>query len=129
MSSKAQAKSSKSDKLDQTSMNLGPNSGISMSCLERLLELKPAEMKKDMANCMNDLKNTIVEQKNRIEELESRIMAMEKLIENLKERSDDSQQYQGRLCLRIGGVELKEGKDGESADKCLKTMKKIFREL
>ena len=54
---------------------------------------------------------------------------MERLIQNLKERSDDSEQYHRRLCLRIGGVELKQGTNGESGDESLKTVKKIFREL
>eukprot|EP00112_Aurelia_sp_Birch-Aquarium-sp1_P003051 Seg1342.8 transcript_id=Seg1342.8/GoldUCD/mRNA.D3Y31 product="hypothetical protein" protein_id=Seg1342.8/GoldUCD/D3Y31 len=102
-----------------------------MSCLERLLDVKLAELKSDMAtkDCINDLKNIIVEQKSRIEELESRVIVMEKLIQNLNGRSDDSEQYQRRLCLRIGGVELKQGANGESGDECLKIVKKIFREL
>ena len=131
MLSKAQAKFSKSDKLGQASMDPVPDGMISMSCLERLLDVKLAELKDDMAtkDCINDLKNIIVEQKNRIEELESRVIVMEKLIQNLKEPSDNSEQYQRRLCLRIGGVELKQGTDGESGDECLKTVKKIFREL
>ena len=131
MSLKTQVKSSKSDKLGQASMDPAPDSSISMSCLERLLDVKLAELKNDMAtkDCINDLKNIIVEQKSRIEELESRVIVMEKLIQNLKERSDDSEQYQRRLCLRIGGVELKQGTDGESGEECLKTVKKIFREL
>lgn len=107
------------------------DSTISLSCLESLLDAKLAELKSDMAtkDCINDLKNIIVEQKSRIKELESRVIVMEKLIQNLKGRSDDSEQYQRRLCLRIGGVELKQGANGESGDECLKIVKKIFREL
>ena len=128
---KAQAKSSKSDKLGLALMDPVPDSMISMSCLERLLDVKLAELKNDMAtkDCINELKNIIVEQKNRIEELESRVIVMGKLIQNLKERNNDNEQYQRRLCLRIGGVELKQGTDGELGEECLKTVKKIFREL
>ena len=54
---------------------------------------------------------------------------MEKLIENLQEENDDSQQYQRQLCLRIGGVELTKGSNGESGEECLKIVKKIFKEL
>ena len=43
MSSKAQAKFSKSDKLGQASMDPVPDGMISMSCLERLLDVKLAE--------------------------------------------------------------------------------------
>ena len=42
---------------------------------------------------------------------------------------DDNEQYQRRLCLRIDGVELPQDNDGESGDKCLSTVKKIFKEL
>ena len=105
--------------------------GTMMSCLERLLEKKLSDLKADLAtkDCIKELKDIITVQKNRIDELEDKIVIMEKLIENLQEENDDTQQYQSRLCLRIGGVELTKGSNGESGEDCLKIVKTIFKEL
>eukprot|EP00112_Aurelia_sp_Birch-Aquarium-sp1_P025219 Seg8281.1 transcript_id=Seg8281.1/GoldUCD/mRNA.D3Y31 product="hypothetical protein" protein_id=Seg8281.1/GoldUCD/D3Y31 len=54
---------------------------------------------------------------------------MEKLIDNLEQRSDDLEQYQRRLCLRITGVELKSGAQGESGQDGLKNVKGVFKEV
>ena len=102
-----------------------------MSSLERLLDDKLLDLKRDLAtkDCINELKLLIVKQRKRIDELESKVVVMENLIEKLQERCDDNEQYQKRLCLRIDGVELPQDNDGESGDKCLSTVKKIFKEL
>ena len=102
-----------------------------MSSLERLLDDKLLDLKKDLATkeCINELKSLIVEQRNRIDELESKVVVMGNLIEKLQEHCDDNKQYQRRLCLRIDGVELPQDSDGESGDKCLSIVKKIFKEL
>ena len=120
-------KSSRSDTVGQEAMS----ADATMSCFERLLDKKLSELKADLAtkDCIKELKDIITVQKNRIDELESKIVIMEKLIENLREDNDDTQQYQRRLCLRIGGVELTKGSNGESGEECLKIVKKIFKEL
>ena len=89
-----------------------------MSSLERLLDDKLLDLKRDLAtkDCINELKLLIVKQRKRIDELESKVVVMENLIEKLQERCDDNEQYQRRLCLRIDGVELPEDNDGESGD-------------
>ena len=60
-------------------------------------------MKADLAtkDCIKELKD-IITVKKPIDELESKMVIMEQLIENLREDNDDTQQYQMRLCLRIG---------------------------
>ena len=78
MPSPTTAKSSKSDKLGHASIDRVMDSMVSMKCLERLLDLKLAEIESNMAtkDCTNDLKNAIVEQKNRMDELESGVTVM-----------------------------------------------------
>ena len=104
---------------------------VDMISLERLLDDKLFDFKKDLAtkDCINELKLIIVDQRNKIEELESKVVVMSNLIEKLQERCDDNEQYQRRLCLRIDGAELPQDNDGESGEKCLSLVKKFFKDL
>ena len=128
MSSQTRSKkSSKSDTVGQEAMGADDT----MSCFERLLDKKLSELKADLAtkDCIKELKDIITVQKNRIDELESKVVIMEKLIENLQEENDDSQQYQRQLCLRIGGVELTKGSNGESGEECFKDCKENIQRI
>ena len=101
---------------------------------------------------INDLKNVIDQQRLKIEMLEAKIVLMEKYkqrieslqkrateynlnidavnerFEQLELRSDDNEQYHRRLCLRINGVELSEGSDGESGPECFQKVQNILKD-
>ena len=101
---------------------------------------------------INDLKNVIDQQRLKIEMLEAKIVLMEKYeqrieslekrateynldidavnerFEQLELRSDDNEQYHRRLCLRINGVELSEGSDGESGPECFQKVQSILKD-
>eukprot|EP00112_Aurelia_sp_Birch-Aquarium-sp1_P026640 Seg96.2 transcript_id=Seg96.2/GoldUCD/mRNA.D3Y31 product="hypothetical protein" protein_id=Seg96.2/GoldUCD/D3Y31 len=51
---------------------------------------------------------------------------MNERIQELEARSDDNEQYHRRLCLRIDGVALKDGEDGESGPECLELVKDLL---
>ena len=121
------SKLSKSNSVGRESSVADTNTVPSMSSFERMLDAKLATLA--TKTCINELKDVILEQKAKIDELEGKVVVMEKLIDNLEQRSDDLEQYQRRLCLRIVGVELKAGGQGESGQDCLKNVKGIFKEL
>ena len=101
---------------------------------------------------INDLKNVIDQQRLKIEMLEAKIVLMEKYeqrieslekrateytsdidavserFEQLELRSDDNEQYHRRLCLRINGVELSEGSEGESGPECFQKVQNILKD-
>ena len=112
-----------------------------------LFDEKLADLKKDLAtkDCILALHETIQDQHNKIQELEAKVVLLEKYIDRIEvnegriqeheERiaklelcGDEAEQYQRRLCLRIYGVELKDESDGESGEKCLKNVKKMFKQ-
>ena len=100
------------------------------------------------------LKDTIDQQRLKIEMLEAKVVMMEKYeqhivvlekagasiagkidgdslngrIENLELRADENEQYHRRLCLRIFGVELDDGKEGESGQECFQKVQNILTE-
>ena len=49
----------------------------------------------------------------KIQELESKIHSQENAFKKLEIISDDNEQYSRRSCLRIHGIEFKEGEGGE----------------
>ena len=55
-------------------------------------------------------------------------MVMVRYIAQLQRSTDDQEQYQRRMCLRINGVEVTPGKD-ETGQDCLDKCKKIFKSV
>ena len=103
---------------------------MTRSAFEEVLDRKLDSLKEDLAkkDDIKDLKAVIEDQKAKIDVLESKIVLMERYVSQLQRASDDQEQYQRRLCLRLNGVEVKKG-DGESGEECLKVVKDIFNEL
>ena len=126
----------------------GSTKSVEISMLDeisKLLDKKIADLatKEDIS----ELKNTILLQNQKIQMLEAKTAVMERYeeqieklqrrvdeiddmnerIEELEARSDDNEQYHRRLCLRIDGVALKDGEDGESGPECLKLVKDLIK--
>ena len=99
--------------------------------LQNILDKKPSELKKDLTTkaCIESLQATIVTQERRIAMLEANAIVMQKYMDRLERGRDEIEKYQGRLCLRINGIELERGGANESGDKCLEKVKKVFKEL
>ena len=71
------------------------------------------------------------EQNLKIQELESKIHSQENAFKKLEIISDDNKQYSRRSCLRIHGIEFKEGDSGdvmEELEKCYNVMGIPFNE-
>ena len=103
---------------------------MTRSAFEEVLDRKLDSLKEDLAtkDDIKDLKAVIEDQKAEIDVLESKIVLMERYVSQPQRASDDQEQYQRRLCLRLNGVEVKKG-DGESGEECLKIVKDTFNEL
>ena len=103
---------------------------MTRSAFEEILDRKLDSLKEDLAtkDDIKDLKAVIEDQKAKIDVLESKIVLMERYVSQLQRASDDQEQYQRRLCLRLNGAKVKTG-DGESGEECLKIVKDIFKEL
>lgn len=103
---------------------------MTRSDFEDILDRKLVSLKEDLAtkDDIKDLKAVIEDQKAKIDVLESKIVLMERYVSQLQRASDDQEQYQRRLCLRINGIEVKNG-NGESGEDCLEKVKEIFNEL
>ena len=115
--------------------------------ISELLDEKLLDLKKDLArkDYINTLQETIKEQETKINELESNVVLLENYIDRielneekiqdqeerltkLELQGDEAEQYQRRLCLRIYGVELKDGADGEPGDECLTQVKEMLEQ-
>ena len=71
------------------------------------------------------------EQNLKIQELESKIHSQENAVKKLEIISDDDEQHSRRSCLRIHGIEFKEGDGGdvmEKIGKCFNVMAIPFDE-
>ena len=71
------------------------------------------------------------EQNLQIQELESKTHSHENASKKLEIISDDNEQYSCRSCLRIHGIEFKEGDSGdvmEKLEKCYNVMGILFNE-
>ena len=47
----------------------------------------------------------------------------------MKETSDNAEQYQGRFCLRINGIDSQQECQIETGEECLQKVKNVFNEL
>ena len=119
-------------RLQQTKQeNLGSSQDyITRADFEKILDDKLNGLKEDLATkeCIQQLLAVIGAQNSKIEELESKIVVMERYIAQLQRSTDDQEQYQRRLCLRINGVEVTPGKE-ETGQDCLEKCKKIFKSI
>ena len=119
-------------RLQQTKQEkLGPSQDyITHADFEKILDDKLNGLKEDLATkeCIQQLLAVIGAQNSKIEELESKIVVMERYIAQLQRSTDDQEQYQRRLCLRINGVEVTPGKE-ETGQDCLEKCKKIFKSV
>lgn len=103
---------------------------ITRAVFEDILVQKLDALKADLAtkDCIQGLKDVIEAQKMEINKLESRVVIMERYVAQLQRSADEQEQYQRRLCLRINGVEVEDGKE-ETGNDCLNKCKKIFKDL
>ena len=115
--------------------DLGPaektaQDSIAVSTLEDVLDRKLASLKDDLAtkDDIKDLKDVIKDQKSKIDALESRIVLMEKYMKHLERASDEQEQYQRRICLRLNSVEVEEGAN-ETSEECIEMVKETFQEI
>ena len=85
-----------------------------------VLDRKLAFLKADLGTTDNirDLKDVIKGQKLKIDAIESRIVLMGKYIKHFERALDKQEQYQRRMCMKLNGVEVKEG-DNETSEDCL----------
>ena len=60
---------------------------------------------------------------NRVEILESKVSVLQNTVNLLERKADDNEQYSRRLCLRISGIPVSEGR--EDGDKCLEQVKSV----
>ena len=101
--------------------------------------IKPLVTNKSLEELLDKFKEGIIskfedklrEQNLKIQELESKIHSQENAFKKLERISDDNEQYSRRSCLRIHGIEFKEGDSGdvmEELEKCYNVMGIPFNE-
>ena len=82
------------------------SSGLNMSIT--------AEVREYFNNLIKSLvTKKLREQHLKIQELESKTHSQENAFKKLERISDDNEQYSRRSCLRIHGIEFKEGDSGD----------------
>ena len=64
---------------------------------------------------------------NRVEILESKVSVLQNTVNLLERKADDNEQYSRRLCLRVSGIPVSEGR--EDADKCLEQVKSVVNQI
>ena len=102
------------------------SSGLNMSITAEVREyfnnlIKPLVTNKSLEELLDKFKEDIIskfedkltEQSLKIQELESKIQSQENAFKKLERISDDNEQYSCRSCLRIHGIEFKEGDSGD----------------
>ena len=120
------------------------SSGLNMSITAEVREyfnnlIKPLVTNKSLEELLSKFKEGIIskfedklrEQNLKIQELESKIHSQENAIKKLERISHDNEQYSRRSCLRIHGIEFKEGDSGdvmEEIEKCYNVMGIPFNE-
>ena len=120
------------------------SSGLNMSITAEVREyfnnlIKPLVTNKSLEELLDKFKEGIIskfedklrEQNLKIQELESKIHSQENAFKKLEIISDDNEQYSRRSCLRIHGIEFKEGDSGdvmEEIEKCYNVMGIPFNE-
>ena len=120
------------------------SSGLNMSITAEVREyfdnlIKPLVTNKSLEELLYKFKEGIIskfedklrEQNLKIQELESKIHSQENAFKKLEIISDDNEQYSRRSCLRIHGIEFKEGDSGdvmEELEKCYNVMGIPFNE-
>ena len=120
------------------------SSGLNMSITAEVREyfdnlIKPLLTNKSLEELFYKFKEGIIskfedklrEQNLKIQELESKIHSQENAFKKLEIISDDNEQYSRRSCLRIHGIEFKEGDSGdvmEELEKCYNVMGIPFNE-
>ena len=101
--------------------------------------IKPLVTNKSLKQLLHKFKEGIVSkfedklrgQNLKIQELESKIHSQKNAFKKLEIISDDNEQYSRRSCLRIHGIEFKEGDSGdvmEELEKCYNVMGIPFNE-
>ena len=120
------------------------SSGLNMSITAEVREyfdnlIKSLVTNKSLEELLYKLKEEIIskfenklrEQNLKIQELESKIHSQENAFKKLEIIPDDNEQYSRRSCLRIHGIEFKEGDSGdvmEELEKCYNVMGIPFNE-
>ena len=120
------------------------SSGLNMSITAEVCEyfdnlIKPLVTNKSLKQLLHKFKEGIVSkfedklrgQNLKIQELESKIHSQKSAFKKLEIISDDNEQYSRRSCLRIHGIEFKEGDSGdvmEELEKCYNVMGIPFNE-
>ena len=110
------------------------SSGLNMSITAEVREyfnnlIKPLLTNKSLEELLDKFKEGIIskfgdklrEQNLKIQELESKIHSPENAFKRLERISDSNKHYSCRSCLRIHGIEFKEGDSGdvmEEFEKC-----------
>ena len=83
-----------------------------------------SKFQKDVLSKISKLETKISEQDEKISVLESSIVLKENVIRKLTTKCDDNEQYSRRSCLRIHGVEYKDGVEdvNKLVKECYKSM-------
>ena len=90
-------------------------------------KFKDLEEKVATKECISSLHQVICDQNTKISQLEDNIAVLERHVIQLQRKSEENEQYQRRLCLRINGIEVPQA--AESADECLEKVRDVFKEL
>ena len=87
------------------------------------------ELYKFKEEIISKFEDKLREQNLKIQELESKIHSQENAFKEFERISDDNEQYSRRSCLRIHGIEFKEGDSGdviEELENCCNVMGILF---
>ena len=108
-----------------------PRKEKSSESLYKLMKEKLDDLDQKVAtkSCIDKLLNIIEEQKQKMSEMEDKINILESHITQLKKSSDNVEQYQRRLCLRINGIDLQQEGQIETGEECLQKVKNVFNEF
>ena len=104
-------------------------SGESIESLYTFMTQKFKDLEEKVATkeCISSLHQVICDQNTKISQLEDNIAVLERHVIQLQRKSEENEQYQRRLCLRINGIEVPQA--AESADECLEKVRDVFKEL
>ena len=108
-----------------------PAMEFTVESLYKLMKEKLDDLDQKVAtkSCIDKLLNIIEEQKQKMSEMEDKIAVLESHITQLKKSSDNLEQYQRRLCLRINGIDLQQEGQIETGEEWLQKVKNVFNEF
>lgn len=92
---------------------------------ELLKQIQDLAKKVATQESLDELKQIINEQNKTISTLQDKVIALESEVATLRKKSESSEQYSRRNCLRIGGVP---SSPNETADDCVKLVANLLQQ-